>query len=164
MCSIERKLNSLKALHLECITNSLLKAQTSWSCLIGKKFNSLKRGEVVQVVVVFGVVDLRKVDEEQAGSPETVVVDYGVDEEQAGLPEEALGLEFITNGLVKAQTFWSRLMEKKWNSLKRDEVVQVPYLPLYNTHFFSQNEHVKLGGAYYTRSLQLFSKTKKNLV
>ena len=39
-----------------------------------------------------------------------------------------------------------------------DETVrisQLPYLPLYNAHFFSQNEHVKLGVRYtrvhYTR-------------
>ena len=94
----ERKLNSLKSgevvqvvglggvdkeqsglsekaqtLHLECIMNSLLaKVQTFWSCLIRRKFNSLKRGEVVQVVVTDGVVGLGRVDEEQVGPQKQV--------------------------------------------------------------------------------------------
>ena len=40
------------------------KARTFWSCLI-ERLNSLKRGEVVQVVVAFGVIGLRRVHEEQ---------------------------------------------------------------------------------------------------
>ena len=37
--------------------------------------NSLKRGEIVQaVVVIFGVVGLRRVDKEQAGPPKSEVV------------------------------------------------------------------------------------------
>ena len=124
--------------------NSLLaKARTFWSCLIGR-LNSLKSGDVVQVVVVYGVVliygvYLVGVDEEQAGPPETgseveqVVVDYGVflvhqgDEEQARLAEKArtLGLECIMNSLLaKARTFWSCLIGRL-NSLKSGEVVQV---------------------------------------
>ena len=57
-----------RALHL-VITNRL-KARTFWSGLIERKLNSLKGGEVVQVVVALGVVGLRRVDEEQSGSPE----------------------------------------------------------------------------------------------
>ena len=39
----------------------------------GEELNSLKRGMVVQaVVVIFGVVGLRRVNKEQAGSPETL--------------------------------------------------------------------------------------------
>ena len=75
------------------ITNRL-KTRTFWSRLIERKLNSLKRGEVDQVVVVLGVVGLRRVDEEQAGPPESEVVQViivcgvvlaGVDEEQAKL-------------------------------------------------------------------------------
>ena len=58
-----------RTLHLERITNSLLKARTFWSCL-RERLNSLKRDEAEQVVVVFGVIDLRRVDKEQAGPPE----------------------------------------------------------------------------------------------
>ena len=47
---------------MECILNVLLKART-WPRLIERKLNSLKKGEVVQVVC--GVV-LAGVDEEQA--------------------------------------------------------------------------------------------------
>ena len=108
--------SSEKAICLECITNRLFKTQTFWSCLkaqtfwprlIERKLNSLKRSEVVQEVVTFGVVGLRRVDEEQAGSP-----------------ERALRL-VKTNRLLKAQTIWSRLIERKLNSLKRGRVVQV---------------------------------------
>ena len=101
---------SEKALCLKCITNSLLaKARTFWSRLIERKLNSLERGEVVQVVVPFGVVGLRRVDDEQSG-----------------LPEKALCLECITNSLLaKTQTFWSLLIERKLNSQKKGEVVQV---------------------------------------
>ena len=85
--------------------NSLLaKAGTFWSCLIGRKLNSLKCGKVIQVVIVDKVVGLIGVDKEQAGPLETgskvnqVVVAYGVvlvrgvdlvgdDEEQGKLPE-----------------------------------------------------------------------------
>ena len=88
-----------RTLHLECIMNVLLKARTLWPRLKERKFYCLKRGEVVQVVVIiFGVVGLRRVDEEQAGSPETSllfkvvqvivvcgVVLAGVNEEQAKL-------------------------------------------------------------------------------
>ena len=96
-----------EAFCLECLTKRLLKGRTFWSCLIGRKFNSLKRGKVVQEVVTFGVVGLRRVDEEQAGSP------------------EALHLEYIRKRLLKARTFWSCLIGRKFNSLKRGEVVQV---------------------------------------
>ena len=58
--------------------------------------------EAVQVVVAHGVVDLG-----------------GVDDEQSGLPE-ALRLERKTN-VLKAGTFWSGLVERKFNSLKRGE-------------------------------------------
>ena len=62
-----------------------IKAQTSGSCLIERKLNSLEAdSEVVQVVVAFEVVGHRR------------------DEEQAGLPEEALRLECITKRLLKA--------------------------------------------------------------
>ena len=85
--------------------------RTFWSRLIERKLNSLKRGEVVQVVVIFGVVGLRRVDEEHfAGS-----------QKKKYFP---LCLEFIMNRLLKAQTFWSHLIERKLNSLQRGEVVQ----------------------------------------
>ena len=57
---------------------------TNFLVKIGRKFNSLKRGEVVHVVVAFGVVGLRRVDKEQAGSPKM--------DSEARLPEEALHL------------------------------------------------------------------------
>ena len=88
--------------------NLLLKERTFWLHLIERKLNSLKRGEVVQVVVAFGVVGLRRVDKEQAESP-----------------EKAFHLECIINVLLKARTFWSHLKERKFNSLRRVEAVQV---------------------------------------
>ena len=103
--------------------------------LIGRKSNSLRRGEVVQVEVAFGVVGLRRADEEQAGPLETgskvvqvviaegVVGLVGVNDEQSGLLEKALHLEWITKRLFKVRT-WSCLIER-FNSLKRGEVVQV---------------------------------------
>ena len=95
-----------EALHLEFITKRLLKVRTFWPCLIGRKFNSLKRGEVVQVVVADEVVGL-----------------VGVDDEQSGSPEKAFPLGCIMNVLLKTRTFWSRLIERKLNSLKRGKVV-----------------------------------------
>ena len=113
-----------------------LKARTLWLRLIGRKLTSLKRGEVVQVVVGFGVVGLRRVDEEQARPPETaegckavhvvvakgVVGFVGVDDKQSGSPERAL--HFVITIRLKVRTIWSRLIERKLNSLERDEVVQ----------------------------------------
>ena len=96
----------LKELRLECTTKRLSKVRTFWSRFIGRKFNSLKRGEAVHVVVTVEVVGL-----------------VGVDNERSGPPERALRL-VITNRL-KVRTFWSRLIERKLNSLKGGEVVQV---------------------------------------
>ena len=78
-----------RARHL-VITNRL-KARTFWSRLIERKLNSLKRGKVVQVVVAFGVACLKRVDKEQAGSP-----------------ERALCLECIMKRLLKVRTFLPR--------------------------------------------------------
>ena len=55
-----------------------------WSCLIGRKLNSLKSGKVVQVVIANEVVVLVEDDKEQARPPEMgseavqVVITYGV--------------------------------------------------------------------------------------
>ena len=95
-----------RAFCLECITKRLLKARTFWSRFIGRKLNSLKRGEVVQVVVAFGIVSLRRVDDKQSVSPER-------------------HLRLVIMKSLKARTFWSQLIERKLNSLKRGEVVQV---------------------------------------
>ena len=84
---------------------ALLQAQTLWSRLIGMKLNS-QRGEAVHLVIAEEVVGL-----------------VGVGDELFGSPERALCL-VITNRL-KARTFWSRLIERKLNSLKRGKVVQV---------------------------------------
>ena len=119
---IERKLKSLKngkVVQDREQTRTLEKAQTFWSCLIGRKrnsligrkLNSLKSGEVVQVFVAHGVVGLGGVDKEQAGPPEKA---------------RTLCLEGITNSLLaKARTVWSCLIGRKLNSLRSDEVVQV---------------------------------------
>ena len=101
-----------KELRLECKKNVLLKART-WSYLIERKLNSLKRGEVVQVVIVCGVVLVHGVGL------------IGIDVEQSRSPEKALHLECIMNVLLKARTFGSCFIERKFNSLKRGEVVQV---------------------------------------
>ena len=85
----------------------------------------MKRGEIVQVVVAFGVVGLRRVDKEQAGSPEAdsevvqVVVAFGVvglrrvDKEQSQLSETAQTFWSCLKALtfwscLKARTFWSK--------------------------------------------------------
>ena len=101
-----------KALHLECIMNVLLKARTFWSLLKERKFNSL-RGEAVQVVIAEEVVGLEVVDDKQSGSQ-----------------ERALRFECITKRLLKARTFWTRFIGRKFNSLKRGKVVQAVVIVL----------------------------------
>ena len=80
--------------------------KVSWNQrFIGRKFNPLKRGEAVHVVVTEEVVGL-----------------VGVDDEQSRSPKKALFLECTTKRLLKARTFWSRFIGRKFNSLQRGEV------------------------------------------
>ena len=88
--------------------------------MTGRKFNSLKRGEavdevVVQLAVAEYVVGLVGVDDEQSGSPEAI---------QTWSCLRALRLEYtITKRLLKGRTFWLRLIKRKHNSLKRGDAI-----------------------------------------
>ena len=75
-----------------------------WGCVL---YTGAYYTRANTVVVVFGVVGLRRVDEEQSGPP-----------------EKALCLGWIMKRLLKPRT-WSCLIGRKFDSLKRGEVVQV---------------------------------------
>ena len=89
--------------------------------LIGRKCNSLKRGEtldevVVQLLVAKDVVGLAGVNDEQSRPPETSSI-------RTWSCLRALRLVYtITKRLTKTRTFWSsRLIKRKLNSLNRGE-------------------------------------------